>query len=44
MIHLAPYIIAASAGALALASLANDLRRIVTIAPVLRANAERFLP
>lgn len=42
MIPALPYIIAASAGAFALASLANDLRRIATIAPVLRTNAERY--
>lgn len=42
MLSALPYIIAASAGALALASLANDLRRILTIGARIRANAERL--
>lgn len=42
MIAALPYIIAASAGAFALASLAHDCRRIHTIGAHLRAQAERL--
>lgn len=42
MLSALPYIIAASAGTFALASLANDLRRVLTIGAHLRAQAERY--